>query len=207
MSPAGVSLPGTGHCYHLHSLYFKPQWILLGTLPLCHATMKSGVSYRPFTLWDRGFLLKTLYFVTADTGLVSSADPIHHGIGDWCLLQTLYTVAQWTMESPADPIHCGTVDTGVSCRPSTWCHSGHIGVSWKAYTLWHSGQWCLLQTQYIVAQWTLESTADPIHCGTVDTRVSCRPSESHHITSMCIHAAAEYLLVTSVKGERLLLFW
>jgi len=42
--PADPSLPGTGHCYLLHSLYFKPQWTLLQTLPLCHATLNSGVS-------------------------------------------------------------------------------------------------------------------------------------------------------------------
>ena len=177
MSPADPSLPGTGHCYRPHSLYFKPQWTLLETLPLCNATVKSGVSYRPCTLWDRGFLLKTLYFVTADTGL--------------CLLQTLHSATLWTLESPtdplygvaedtsvstADPIHCGIVDTGVSCkpytlwqdtgvscRPSTWCRSGHIGVSRKAYTLWHRGQWCLLQTLCTVAKWTLESPADPLH--------------------------------------------
>jgi len=50
------------------------------------------------------------------------------------------------------------------------------------------------------------SPADPMHCGKVDTGVSCRPSASHHITSICIHATAEYLLITSVKGECLLLF-
>jgi hypothetical protein len=50
------------------------------------------------------------------------------------------------------------------------------------------------------------SPADLIHCGTVDTGVSCRPSASHHIISICIHAAAKYLLVTGVKGECLLLF-
>jgi len=110
------------------------------------------------------------------------------------------------MKSPADPIHCGIVDTGVCCRPSTWCHSRHIGVSWKAYTLWHRGKWCLLQSLYIAAWATMMSPADPIHCGIVDTGVSCRPSASHHITSICIHAAAQYLLVTSVKGECLLLF-
>jgi len=35
--PADPSLTGTGHCYLLHSLYFKPQWTLLQTLPLCLA--------------------------------------------------------------------------------------------------------------------------------------------------------------------------
>ena len=312
--PVDPSLPGTGHSYLLHSLYFKSQWTLLETVSLRHATVNSGVSYRPFTLRDRGFLLKTLYFVTADNGLcllqtlyiatqwtlesptdpllgvavdtsvstaavdtlVSTADPIHCGIWDndvscrpytlwhnghwtllrtlylvsqqthcclleslyivaqgtmmspihcgtvntgvscrpstWChsrhigLLESLHIVAQGTMMSPADPIHCGIVDTGVSCRPSTWCRSRHTGVSWKAYTLWHRGQLCLLQTLHTVAWATIMSPADPIHCGIVDNWVSCRPSASRHITSICIHAAAKYLLVTSVKKECLVLF-
>ena len=80
------------------------------------------------------------------------------------------------MMSPADPIHCGIVDTGVSCRPSTWCRSGHICVSWKVYTLWHRGQWCLLQTLYIVTWATMMSHADPIHCGIRDNDISCRTS-------------------------------
>jgi hypothetical protein len=147
--------------------------------------------------------------------------PIHCGIvntgvscrpSTWChsrnigLLESLYSVAQGTMRSPADPIHCGIVDTGVSCRPSTWCHSRHTGVSWKAYTLWHRRQLCLLQTLCTVAWATIMSPADPIHCGIVDNWVSRRPSASCHITSICIHAAAKYLLVTSAKEECLVLF-
>jgi hypothetical protein len=78
--------------------------------------------------------------------MMSPADPIHCGIVDtsllqtlclvsqqthWCLVEGLYIVTQGTMMSPADPTHCGTGDNDVSCRP---------------YTLWHGGHWSLLQT-------------------------------------------------------------
>jgi hypothetical protein len=179
--PADPSVPGTGHCYLLQSLYFKPQWTLLQTLPLCHATLKSGVSYRPFILWDRRFLLKTLYFVTADTGL--------------CLLQTLHTATQWTLESPTDPLLGVTVDTSVSSADPIHCGTGISDVSCRPYTLWHSGHWSLLQALYLVSQWThwcllerlqivakgtMMSPANPIHCGIADNGVSSRPSTWCH---------------------------
>lgn len=122
MPPADHSLPGTGHSYLLHSLYFKPQWTLLETVLLRHATMNSGVSYRHFTLWDRGLLLKILYFIMTDTGL--------------CLLQILYIATQCTMESPTELLIGVAVDTSVSTADPI-----HCGI----------GDKCLLQTIYIVA--------------------------------------------------------
>jgi hypothetical protein len=122
------------------------------------------------------------------------------------LLETLYVMPQWTAVSPADSLHYATGD--VSWRLFTLSQWTLVCVFCRPYTLHNSGHWWLWQTLYLVSHWntgvscsvasrTLASPTDLIHCGTVDTDVSCRPFESHHITLICIYATTMYLLLTS----------
>jgi hypothetical protein len=97
--------------------------------------------------WTHQCLLQSLYIVDNDV----FCRPCMLWHSRQCLLQTLHIEAQWTMESPTDPPLSVTVDTSVSPTKPIYCGIVEKDVSYRAYTMWHSGQWCLLQSLYIVA--------------------------------------------------------
>lgn len=63
----------------------------------------------------------------------------------------LFGVAVDTLVSSADPIHHGIGDNDVSCRPYTLWHSGHSSLLQTLYLVSQWTHWCLLESLYIVA--------------------------------------------------------
>jgi hypothetical protein len=218
MPHADTILPGTGHWHLLHSLYLMHQWTLL----ISWRPFMSPVSPADSLHYATGDVSWRLFTSSQQTLLISWRPFMSCHSRHLCPLQTLYIMPQGMSPedsllhhsghclSPGDPLRHATVDTCVSCRLFTLCYRGCLLKT--PYFITVDTGLCLLQTPHTAPQRTLVyprdlsscvtldtlvSPADPIHCGIVDINVSCRPSELHHITSICIYATAMNLVVTS----------